>query len=107
MGLISKDERHDLNKISKIRNHFAHARRSSAFSEAEITDECNKLRLWKPAPLWLERASARRKFAITTSRLWHQLGIRILTQKPNRRKTPGEFKVVEVVGFVPEEHDTK
>lgn len=107
MGLISRDEHHDLKEIRKIRNRFAHNRHVLSFSEADITRECNELRLWKPAPQWLERASARSKFAITTSRLWNQLGIRILMQKPNRRKTPGEFKVVEIVGFVPEEHDTK
>jgi hypothetical protein len=107
MGLISRDEHHDLEKINQIRNHFAHDPRVLSFSEADITRECNKLRLWKPAPRWLEQASARRKFAITTSRLWGQLGIRILMQKQNRRKTPGEFKVVEIVGFTSEEHDIK
>lgn len=107
MGLISGDEHHDLEKINQIRNQFAHDPRVLSFSEADIARECNELRLWKPAPPWLERAPARNKFAITTSRLWNQLGIRILMQKPNRRKTPSEFKVVEIVGFMSEEDDSK
>lgn len=107
MGLISEDEHHDLETIQQIRNHFAHEFRSLSFSDARITRECNKLRLWKPAPQWLKLASARSRFILTTSRLFNQLKIRTLMQKPERRVTPGEFEVIETVGFASEEHDNK
>jgi len=45
LGLLSKDERDDLNLIRKIRNRFAHRLHGFTFDEQEIKDWCMSLAL--------------------------------------------------------------
>ena len=43
LGLITPDERKELHLMRNIRNHFAHQRRKTTFSEAPVSDLCRNL----------------------------------------------------------------
>lgn len=97
MGLISKSEYDDLNTIRRIRNRFAHEGHHLSFSDAEIEGKCHELLLWRPFKDSLGLDSARSQFSYNTSILLMQLGIRILHAKRERRMTPTEFELKEIV----------
>jgi len=97
MGLISDDERHDLEGIGAIRNRFAHKGHALSFSDPYIVAECGNLRLWKPLSELLNLDSARGQFLLTTTALLQQLGIRALSAKRERRVKPGEFEIAQIV----------
>lgn len=97
LGLISADEYSDLDTIRDIRNDFAHGRTKTSFSEPEIEGKCDGLILWRPFSEVLALESARSRFVFTTTTLLMQLGIRVLRAKQERRVTPTDFEVAEIV----------
>lgn len=97
MGLTSENEHHDLKKIARIRNRFAHKGYELSFSDPHITAECSRLRLWKPLSEVMNLDSARSRFLFTTTTLLMQLGFRVLHAKRERRVKPGEFEVAQIV----------
>lgn len=48
LGLLTKNEFHDLNLIRKIRNRCAHRLHGFSFDEEEIVGWCNSLKIPKP-----------------------------------------------------------
>lgn len=97
MGLISENEYDDLQIILEIRNRFAHRLHGLSFSDSWVRDKCSELGLWKPASQWLKLDTARGRFTATTSVILMQLKLRTLRHERDRRVTPGEFEVVEIV----------
>lgn len=97
MGLISDDECADLDTIRDVRNLFAHEGRQMAFEEPDIERRCDELVLWRPYADLFALASARSRFVFATTTLLRQLGMRALRARRDRRVTPSEFSLVEIV----------
>ena len=97
MGLTSQDEHHDLKKIGRIRNRFAHKGYELSFSDPHIASECSRLRLWKEFSEFLPLDTARSQFLKTTATLLMQLGIRVLQAQRGRPARPDEFTTRQIV----------
>jgi hypothetical protein len=97
MGLTSDDEHHDLKKIGQVRNRFAHKGHDLSFSDPRVVAWCSELRLWKPLSEFLDLATARQQFLFTVTELLMQLGIRVLRARKQRRVTPDEFRIRQIV----------
>lgn len=96
LGLISKDEYHDLQIVREIRNVFAHELHGLSFSDARVKDKCTQLHLPKELPpLPGGPPGARNPFMGAVALLWLRLGVRTLRQQ--HQVVPGGFPVVETV----------
>ena len=89
LGLISRDEFHDLRMIQRIRNAFAHELDSASFDSKQVRDRCNSLktpqrRQWHPA------LSPRECFSSAISALSISLESRTRRAKRERRQAPSE-----------------
>ena len=76
LGLISKEIRHDLNMIRKIRNNFAHEMFELSFEDKGIIDLCNKLNTGK-IPLDHITKTPENTFRVSTAILISNLGIKV------------------------------
>ena len=89
LGLISRDEFHDLRIIQRIRNAFAHELDSSSFGSEQIRDRCNSLRTPQRRQ-WHPSLSPRECFSFATSALSISLESRTRRAKRERRQAPSE-----------------
>jgi len=97
MGLISKNEHHDLQIIRGIRNEFAHELHGLSFSNARVRDKCSALQIPKKVMQLMGSRGARPAFTYATAHLSLQLQLRTLGQVQHRRVVPDEFELAEVV----------
>lgn len=87
LGLISSDEKADLDRIRRIRNAFAHAPKSISFQTPEVADQC--MALANGAPLTDQENTARNRFVrIIHLRLIAMVGLVDVTRKMNVRPKP-------------------
>jgi hypothetical protein len=99
MGLISDEERDDLNRINGIRNRFAHDLHGLRFTDDWAQKECAVLCSAKEDLALLgDPSDARYQFNVTVAVLSAQLGLRILHQGNEPRPTiPVGFVLAEIV----------
>lgn len=100
LGLISKDEYHDLDKIRDIRNDFAH-KLDLSFTDQSVRDRCNELKLPKKTPFFLfERHASepRNQFTTATIFLGILLGHRTsIVEEQRRRVVPDEIQLEPII----------
>ena len=87
LGLTTKDGRHDLDAIRKIRNEFAHRLSGSSFASESIKDRCLALRLVGKAavnPPEALKIDARTRFFFTI----HHLRSCMLVRAPQSTASP-------------------
>jgi mannitol operon repressor len=91
LGLISKNERDDLNLIRRIRNRFAHRLHDLTFDDKKIIGWCNSLK----APSMLPSAlpTHRERFVVSIALLLGSLRTRAGNAEQERRTVAREFKV--------------
>ena len=96
LGLISDDERDDLNIVRGIRNKFAHKPTSLSFSDQPIASKIENLKIPKIVPSEIqhwETAPPRKKFANTVAMLSTFIDIRT-RQNSEQRTPPKKFKFI-------------
>jgi mannitol operon repressor len=95
LGLISKDERDDLNLIRRIRNRFAHRLHDLSFDDKEIVDWCNSLQIPRGFPM--DYQSHGDLFMVGVTLLSSRLGLRIVKAEKERRVVPKGFELKQVI----------
>ena len=94
LGLISRDEFHDLRIIQRIRNAFAHELRSSSFDNERIRNQCNSLRIPQRLPPHMS-LSAREQFLHAVGAISISLSSsRIRRAERERRQVPSESEAL-------------
>jgi len=91
LGLISEDERHDLDIIREIRNHFAHGAARSTFSLKTIEQKVRKLRVPRLVPKNIfdaEHLEPRRLFINAAAMLSTFLEMRRAKMSDKRKPAP-------------------
>jgi mannitol operon repressor len=89
LGLVSEDEFHDLRIIQRIRNAFAHELDSSSFSDEQIRNRCNSLRIVQRRQ-WHPPLSSRDQFLYAIGALSISLRARTVQAQRQRRQVPQE-----------------
>jgi hypothetical protein len=87
LGVITAEEKADLETIGEIRNLFAHRIHRSAFTNSRIAALCRQLALGSRFVARPEEASPRELFNVTVSALAYNLGNTKLLLR-NRRLVP-------------------
>ena len=115
LGLISSDERRELDTIRRIRNDFAHQLGALNFEDASVRDRCGALglpeRLYVPERIPLRESTdeplpvldltfpdgvtSRERFRMSVVYTMHVLTVRVAGATSNRRKCPDEFGTPE------------
>lgn len=115
LGLISSDERRELDTIRRIRNDFAHQLGALSFDDPSVRDRCGALvlpeRLYVPERIPLRKSaneplpvldltfpegvSSRERFRMSVVHTMHVLSVRLGGATSNRRKCPDEFESPE------------
>ncbi len=91
LGLISKDEQHDLNIIRKIRNEFAHQSRQMSFDDdQQISNLCRSLKL--PQRLSLPKLTPKGMIFSSYFILGQLLEIRVNKSKEKRCEVANELQ---------------
>jgi mannitol operon repressor len=95
LGLISKDEYHDLNIVRKIRNKFAHRLHDLSFDDQEIVSWCQALYTPKKflPPDWV--VTHRDLFVAAMTTLATHLALRALAIERERRVVPRAFELAQ------------
>jgi len=91
MGLLGRDEYHDLLIIRDVRNKFAHNLHGLTFSDGWVDSQCHALRLPKTAPKWPAHAGARNPFTVAAALLTVNLIRRAAQFQHERRVVPSSF----------------
>lgn len=99
LGLISKDEYHDLEAIRKLRNRFAHRMHGLSFDDSEVVSWCNSLQIPKKVidALTDFPKSHRNMFLLGVSLLAQRLALRAMETKTKQRTVPKGFGIAQVV----------
>ena len=100
LGLISEDERDDLDCIREIRNDFAHQPTSPSFSDQSIADKVRNLKIPKLVPSEIVDQSTlppRQLFTNGVSMLATFISIRT-ENNLDRRIPPRRFKIQSFIG---------
>lgn len=84
LGLITEEEKDNLEKIGNIRNLFAHRIHRSSFSNPKIRDYCYQLSIGKRFASSGDKASTREIFLATVSILAYSLNLRVEEVKSER-----------------------
>jgi DNA-binding MltR family transcriptional regulator len=95
MGLISKNEYHDLNLIYEMRNIFVSDGEVVSFSDNGVREKCFRLKIPRDMLLPGETRTPRHLFVFTSTILSQHLALRTQMAENERRKTPDEFILVE------------
>jgi mannitol operon repressor len=95
LGLISKDERDDLNLIRRVRNRFAHKLHDLSIDDKKIIDWCNSLQT--PKGLLLDCHSHRDLFLWSVVLLSRLLRLRALQCKEEQRTLAKGFETTQVI----------
>jgi hypothetical protein len=80
-GILTIEEKNELNIINEIRNKFAHKRKIASFRNKIISDKCSKLRL----PRFSRKFTAREKFDLLVSYYLQILNLKLLQTKKIER----------------------
>jgi len=94
LGLITKDQYHDLKMIEKVRNHFAHHLHGLSFADEQIKGWCDSLKT--PKKLLPDSAlSPRAAFLIAVYSLTTSFRLEAISieKKGERRVVPSESKI--------------
>jgi mannitol operon repressor len=94
LGLISKDERDDLDTIRKIRNEYAHEPKSTSFTDQKIMNKVNNLKTPKLVPVEIHdwnNLSTRQLFINAVSMLSTFIDMRTQLVIDHRRIPPKKF----------------
>lgn len=91
LGLVTDDERNDLDMIREVRNDFAHEEQGWSFAHSEVIKWCDKLRL----PSLMEAAGGLNGFDLTNMRnryalacLWLSASIQLRATEMLRIRRP-------------------
>jgi len=91
MGLLGRDEHHDLLIIRDIRNKFAHRLHGLTFEDEWVQQKFDALRLPDTAPEWPIHKGARNRFAVASALLTVNLGQRAAQFQHERRVVPSSL----------------
>ena len=95
MGLLSRDELHDLRIIRDIRNKFAHRLHGLTFEDEWVRQKCDALKLPGTAPEWPIHKGARNPFTVASALLTVNLVRRGAQFQHERRVVPRSFEIDE------------
>jgi len=93
LGLISRDEFHDLGIIRRVRNNFAHELDTMSFGDEQIRNRCNSLRIAQRLPTHIS-SSPRERFLFATGALSISLSSRTWRAADERRQVPSESEAL-------------
>jgi DNA-binding MltR family transcriptional regulator len=96
MGLISKNEYHDMDLIIQIRHVFANQVYDVAFSDSGIREKCMLLRIPRDVLLPGESHTSRQLFVFATAILTQHMAWRTIQAENNRCQLPEEFMLIDV-----------
>lgn len=96
LGLISRQEYHDLVIIWHIRNRFIRDLDEGRFDEEEVRKLCLKLKIPREVILKKENPTPRRLFVFATAILAQQLMWRATQAEEEKRVPRGDFMLVDM-----------
>jgi hypothetical protein len=92
LGLLTREEYHDLKIIKDVRNDFAHSMQGGSFSEQSVADQCSRLKYSKRSfESWRQEGvpdTPRYRFLHTLNGLCALLFLRSGRARKERRRVP-------------------
>ena len=96
MGLISKNEYHDMDLIMQIQHIFANQVHEVSFSEIGVREKCLLLRIPRDVLLPGEAREPRQLFVFATAILTQHMALRVDRAEKKRCQVPEEFMLIDV-----------
>jgi DNA-binding MltR family transcriptional regulator len=93
LGLISKEERDDLNLIRRIRNKFAHGLHGMSFQDSEIVSYCSSLKFTRRL-MSGKSMSPRNHFTMTAALMSSDIKLKTLSVGDSKRKIVNDKEIV-------------